>query len=339
MLGLGYASVPAVKQYLQYAQTLALDIDAMLLQSGISPAIMTQENERITGEQLQQLLALLITEIDDPLFGLKSGELVQTGSYSVLGYITMTCATFAEVLECVQPYEKLVGDMGVTSIVNRSDEVQVHWHCAYPMPIVREQMIDNIFASWVLYSRWLSGQELHPKYVHLQRQQPSEAEVLYYEKVFACPVLFAQADNCVVFPHSYLAVPLRQPDNFLRKTLEQHALQQMSALEKPQTFSVQVKDIICFLLAKGITRKDMVAAQLNMSEKTLQRKLQLEETSYQKLLDEARLQLAQQYLCNSNLSFDSIAMQLGFAEVRSFFRRFKIWTGQTPSEYRESFSK
>ena len=163
--------------------------------------------------------------------------------------------------------------------------------------------------------------------------------MLYYEKVFACPVLFAQADNCVVFPHSYLAVPLRQLDNFLRKTLEQHALQQMSALEKPQTFSVQVKDIICFLLAKGITRKDMVAAQLNMSEKTLQRKLQLEATSYQTLLDEARLQLAQQYLCNSKLSFDSIAMQLGFAEVRSFFRRFKIWTGQTPSEYRESFSK
>jgi len=338
MLGLGYASVPAVKQYLQYAETLELDIDALLVQSGISPAIMTQENERISGGQLQQLLALLIAEINDPLFGLKSGELVQTGSYSVLGYITMTCATFAEVLEYVQPYEKLVGDMGVTSMVKNHDEIQVHWHCAYPMSVVREQMIDNIFASWVLYSRWLSGLDLHPKCVHLQRQQPSQTEVLYYEKVFACPVLFAQAENCVVFPISYLAISLRQPDNFLRKTLEQHALQQMSVLEKSQSLSVQVKDIIRFLLAKGITRKDMVASQLNMSEKTLQRKLQLETTSYQKLLDEARLQLAQEYLCNTNLSFDSIAMQLGFAEVRSFFRRFKLWTGQTPSEYRDSSS-
>ncbi|MDX2321231.1 MAG: AraC family transcriptional regulator [Moritella sp.] len=338
MVGLGSVSVPVVKQYLRYVETLDIDVSALLLSSDISATMLTQESERISGEQLQAFLTNLIITTDDPLFGLKSGAFVETGSYSVLGYITMTCATLEQALERIQPYEKLVGDMGVTSINYLPQQLVINWHCAYTFAEVREQMVDNVFASWLAYARWLSGQELGPLEVHLQRAEPASELIHYYQQIFACPVLFSQPSNSLILPRKYLNIQLRQPDHSLLQTLELHAAGQVSALGEAHSFSIQVKDIIRILLAKGISRKDMVAGQLNMSERTLQRKLQQEQTCYQKLLDEARLSLAQQYLTETQLAVDDIAMQLGFSETRSFFRSFKRWTGQTPSLYRESSS-
>ncbi|NQZ93869.1 MAG: AraC family transcriptional regulator [Moritella sp.] len=335
MVGLGSVSVPVVKQYLRYVETLDIDVAALLSRSNITATILTQESERITGEQLQAFLSNLIIATDDPLFGLKSGAFVEPSSYSVLGYITMTCATLKQVLERIQPYEKLVGDMGVTSIRYQQQQIVVSWHCAYTVADVREQMVDNVFASWLAYARWLSGQDVGPVAVHLQRAEPSAELIHYYQQIFACPVLFAQPSNSLVLSRDNLNIPLRQPDHSLLQTLELHAAGQVSALAETHSFSVQVDDIIRILLSKGITRKDMVAAQLNMSERTLQRKLQQEQTSYQKLLDEARLSLAQQYLTKSKAGIDEIAIMLGFSETRSFFRSFKLWTGQTPNVYRE----
>lgn len=336
MMGLGSVSVPVVKQYLRYVETLEIDVSALLSRSNILASALEQESERISGEQLQTFLANLIIATDDPLFGLKSGAFVEPSSYSVLGYITMTCATLAQVLERIQPYEKLVGDMGVTSIHYQPQQLVINWHCAYTFADVREQMVDNVFASWLAYARWLSGLDLGPVAVHLQRAEPPAEIIHYYQQVFSCPVLFAQPSNCLILSREHLDIPLRQPDQSLLQTLELHAAGQVSALGETHSFSIQVKDIIRILLAKGITRKDMVAGQLNMSERTLQRKLQQEQTSYQKLLDEARLSLAQQYLIETKLTVDDIAMQLGFSETRSFFRSFKAWTGKTPSIYRES---
>ena len=335
MVGLGSVSVPVIKQYLRYVETLDIDVSALLSSSHIATATLAQESERITGEQLQAFLANLIIATNDPLFGLKSGAFVEPSSYSVLGYITMTCATLEQALERIQPYEKLVGDMGVTSIRYQPQHLAISWHCAYTFEDVREQMVDNVFASWLAYARWLSGQDLGPVEVHLQRALPSAEIRDYYQQVFACPVLFEQQYNSLILPLEYLDISLRQPDHSLLQTLELHAAGQVSALGDTHSFSIQVKDIIRILLAKGITRKDMVAGQLNMSERTLQRKLQQEQTSYQKLLDEARLLLAQQYLTETQLPVDDIAMQLGFSEPRSFFRSFKRWTGKTPSVYKE----
>lgn len=335
MVGLGSVSVPVIKQYLRYVETLDIDVPALLSRSNITVTTLAQESERITGEQLQAFLANLIITTDDPLFGLKSGAFVEPSSYSVLGYITMTCATLEQALARIQPYEKLVGDMGVTSINYQSKQLCINWHCAYTVENVREQMVDNVFASWLAYVRWLSGQDLGPLEVHLQRAAPAPELIHHYQQVFSCPVLFSQPSNSLILPREYLDIPLRQPDHNLLKTLELHAAGQVSALGDTHSFSVQVKDIIRILLSKGITRKDMVAGQLNMSERTLQRKLQQEQTSYQKLLDEARLSLAQQYLIETQLAVDDIAMLLGFSETRSFFRSFKLWTGQTPNVYRE----
>ncbi|UZE97417.1 AraC family transcriptional regulator [Alkalimarinus alittae] len=340
MKHLGFASVPAIQQYLRYAEDTGLSVPIALNAAGLSPALISKEHERITGEQFQKLIRSLIDQSNDPLLGLKSGHYVQPGSYSVLGYISMSCSTLKEAIDRIIPYEKLVGDMGVTSIDSEGssddDKVFITWNCAYTDPVVRHHMIDNVLASWCNYTRWLANINEGPLEVRLEHGIPNSEVIKAYEEMFRCPVLFDQSKSCLVINQNYMKTPLRQPDQSLRKTLEEHASSQISVLSDDSSrLYTRVKNAIRSQLKQGVSRKDIVAEHMGMNARTLQRKLQQASASYQQILDEVRQELAQDYLKNSQLPLQEIAVRLGFTEARSFHRSFKTWTGKTPGEYRD----
>mgnify|MGYP000377368799 CR=1 FL=1 len=336
MKHLGFASVPAIQQYLRYAEDSGLLVPSALDAAGISPNILSKESERITGEQFQKLIKNLIIQSDDPLLGLKSGDYVQPGSYSVLGYITMSCSTLKEAVDRIIPYEKLVGDMGVTSIKDEDGKVLITWSGAYTDPVVRRHMVDNVLASWCNYTRWLANTDEGPLEVRLEHEKPESDLIRAYEDMYRCPVLFDQPLSCLVINQEYMDTPLRQPDQSLRKTLEEHASSQISVLSDDSVrLRTRVKNAIRSQLKQGVSRKDIVAEQMGLNARTLQRKLQQESASYQQILDEVRQELAEDYLKSTQLPLQEIAVRLGFTEARSFHRSFKTWTGKTPGEYRE----
>lgn len=79
---------------------------------------------------------------------------------------------------------------------------------------------------------------------------------------------------------------------------------------------------------------ERVAQALHLSQRTLQRRLQEEGTSYQQLLDDTRRDMADQYLQQPGLTLLEVAYLLGFADPSNFFRAFRRWFGCTPNEYR-----
>ncbi|WDE08928.1 AraC family transcriptional regulator ligand-binding domain-containing protein [Thalassomonas viridans] len=81
--------------------------------------------------------------------------LVQPGSYSVLGYISMNCDTLGQAITKIAPFEKLVGDMGTTSFARAGTEVKISWYCQFPDLTVRRHMIDNQLTSDLSFARYL----------------------------------------------------------------------------------------------------------------------------------------------------------------------------------------
>jgi len=336
MKHLGFASITAVRQYLRYAQSKGIDPETVLEDCRLDTGILQRDNGRIRGEEFQKLLHQLVAVSEDPLMGLNSAHFVQPGSYNVLGYIAMSCATIEEAIQRIPPFERLVGDMGVTTITRGGDDILIDWHCAYTDPSVRPHMIDNVLASWVGYARWLSNNDTAPRRILLERESPGESQVISYRRFFGCPITFGQAHNRIVLPQSLLKMPLRQPDRQLRETLEQHANTQLQALEDtPRSFSTRVIQAIQSQLDLGVARKELIAEALHVTPRTLQRKLTEEGSRYQDLLDTVRESRARACLQDQNLSIQDIAYNLGFADGRSFHRSFKKWTGQTPGAFRE----
>jgi AraC-like DNA-binding protein len=340
MKHLGFASIPSVQQYLQYAESKRVDTQQLILDAGIDPHVIASPNGRIIGTQFQSLIRLLIERTDDPLMGLHTSQFVQPGSYSVLGYITMSCRTIGEAMDKIQPYERLVGDMGTTSFQDLGSSILQCWHCIYDDPNVRPHMIDNVLASWTSFARWLANQNASAEKVLFQRPAPSLSVQKEYADFFNADVQFNAKSNGIVLNKDLLSISLRQPDNLLLKTLETHANEQITHLsQESENFSDKVRTIIRNQLNLGSARKDLVASELNMTERTLQRKLANEDSSYQQLLNEVRLSLANELLKNSEIGIQDIAYNLGFSDGRSFHRSFKSWTGITPGQYRMNQSR
>ena len=334
---LGTASVAALRQYVRYADAKGIDTVNLFSRAGLEPSILHTDDGRLKGEQLQSFIRLLAETTGNPVLGLETGDYVQPGSYSVLGYITMSCATLAEAVTRIAPYEKLVGDMGTTGLRMSGDEVSLVWTCNYTDPLVQPQVVDNVFASWINYARWLADNlQASPQRVQLRRSSPGSSYETAYEERWQCPVEFGAGEDCLTLHKSVLAPRLRQPDPFLRKTLEAHALSQLALLDSDTDLTSLVKRSIQKQLADGVTRQDMIAEDLGITCRTLQRKLSQEGVSYQKLLNEVRQQMAEDYLRNTEMSIPDIAFRLGYSETTSFHRKFRAVKGQTPGDFRKN---
>ncbi|WP_228160688.1 AraC family transcriptional regulator [Marinobacter bohaiensis] len=332
---LGTASMAAVRQYLRAAEAKGVATASLLATAGIGLTAQTPDDQRIDGARFQHFIRLLVEAADTPILGLETGDFVQPGSYSVLGYITMSCATLGEAIQAIVPYEKLVGDMGLTRFDLQGDTMHLAWQCAYTDPLVRPHLIDNVIASWIQYARWLGDDtDTAPIEVRLERPSPGAALEAAYTGRWGCPVIFGADDNRVVAARRLLDIPLRQPDPSLRRTLEAHARHQMASIQDDAALLTRVREAIRHQLLQGVSRQDLVAADLHMTRRTLQRRLNREGASYQALLDEVRQSLAADLLIHTDLAIADIADRLGFAEATSFHRLFRQRTGQTPTDFR-----
>ena len=333
---LGQASVPAVNQYLQLAVEQKLDVDTICQQVGLDKTHLSDNSQHISGLIFQQLILALLAQTPDDLFGLHTSKYVQPGSYSVLGYILMNCENLGQAITKIQPFEKLVGDMGTTTFAPLADKVKINWHCQFTDRKVKRHMIDNCLGSWLTFARYLVGQESNPSEILLTRKQPPLSQQNEYQAVFKCPVSYGQSENAIVFDKTLLSLPLNKGDKQLLSTLENHAQALLSDLTMEKDIATQLKIAIEKSLKNGNFHQQDIAQQFGFSAKTLQRRLAVLGLSFQALLDETRLSMAKKYLAEHSLNLNQISSELGFNEPRSFYRWFNKLTHQTPGDFRKA---
>jgi AraC-like DNA-binding protein len=137
----------------------------------------------------------------------------------------------------------------------------------------------------------------------------------------------------LALPCALLAAPLAQANVPLQKLLREHAESLLARLPSA-SLSARVVSLLSSQLSQGEPDRAQLARALNLSERTLQRRLAEEGSSYQQLLNDSRRQLAEGYLRDGRLAATEIALLLGYSEPSVFFRAFRQWTGLTPGEYR-----
>jgi len=96
----------------------------------------------------------------------------------------------------------------------------------------------------------------------------------------------------------------------------------------------RVKSVLKRSLASGRPEVALVARDLGMSERTLQRRITDEATTFRALLSDARRELSQQLLADPAIHIDEVTYLLGYHDTTSFYRAFKDWAGVSPGEWR-----
>lgn len=110
----------------------------------------------------------------------------------------------------------------------------------------------------------------------------------------------------------------------------------LSMMETDDSYAARVRSALMELLPSGECTVDDVARKLGYSRRSLQRRLQEEDTSFQKQLNHTRELLAKSYLANTDMTAEDIAFLLGYQEIGSFLRAFAAWTGRTIHAYRNT---
>ena len=100
------------------------------------------------------------------------------------------------------------------------------------------------------------------------------------------------------------------------------------------SFEQRLRDALLQALPGGVTNSERLASKLHMSKRSLQRALQDEGTTYQRVLDDTRADLVRHYLTQTDKHLAQVSFLLGYSSQASFFRGFNSWFGTTPANYR-----
>lgn len=161
--------------------------------------------------------------------------------------------------------------------------------------------------------------------------------VAAYEALFGAPVRFEQPETALWIPRDAMTTPFPNRDPIARHYLEAHATQLLAtvpvaAAEPP--IVAQVRAAILDELPASGAELARVAKRVAMSTRTLQRRLDEVGSGYQDLVDEVRSAAARSLLRDRTRSIIDVAFELGYADLKGFYRAFRRWTEATPAEWR-----
>ena len=308
-----------------------LDVGALLAEARIDPAALDAPGARLSTEKISHLWELATDRSGNPALGLAQHQIARPASFDVVGYAMMSGADLHGAFERLIRYLLILSD--ALTMTMREDDAG--FRVAFILfggnrPVPR-QRIEFIFVTVIGFCRWITGREVHPLAIELAYPAPSDAAP--YRAAFRCPVLFDAPGNSLLFAYADLTTPLPTSNPMLAELHERFAGEYLRHFDRA-LISYRAREVIIRRLPDGEPRRDQVASELCMSERTLQRRLEDEATSFVQLLDDTRRELAEQYLGRLQLSLAQAAYLLGFADQSSFFRACKRWFDISPGQYR-----
>jgi AraC-like DNA-binding protein len=171
-----------------------------------------------------------------------------------------------------------------------------------------------------------------PEEVLLARRPPSD--VRPYHRLFQAPVRFDAEQSALVYRADQLERPVSGADSHRREILEE-AVAKYWAVALPS-----VADQVVQLLRPRILSNDFsletVARRLTIHPRALNRRLQSEGTSFRRLLNEVRYEVAGQLLVGTRMDVTQIAGSLGYADTSGFTHAFSRMAGAPPHTWRIS---
>ena len=327
-------NIPATM--LKVGEDKGVSRDDLLKNTGISAEVLDDPSARLTYQQLLFLAENLIRNYPDDSVGLDLGAAININQFGMLGYAILSCADLRSALQLGIKYHTLVDPAFTFEVMNLGDTSAVRLTSHIPFDHIYRMICDVFVASFSTLARFLTGRyDAQPIEVHLNHPEPEYAA--RYREFFDCTVKFDQPRTEFIIDNTVLDFQLVMADKATAAMAESQCEEILARMGPKEGIIVKVRRIL--LSNPGhFPPVDDVASQLATSTRTLSRSLQDVGTSYQRILDEVRKEMAIEYLRSSNLPIEEIAALVGYSDPSNFRKAFRRWTQNAPSYYREGKS-
>jgi AraC-like DNA-binding protein len=320
---------------LQYASTRSIDCTSWFAGLGLDRSQIADPSLRVSYRQAGVVIRRALETIGVPSLGLRIGRSETLGSFGLLGLAMMTSRTFGEAMRVGIDNHKVCGsllDVDFEAVDERSVALTAspRFGDTALLPFLAEELL----ASSLTIGRELVGPALQPLRVELTYAAPSYAAE--YAEVFRSEVRFGARANRVLIGTEWLQHPLPGHNPLVARQALALCSQQLNHDNLGHgDIVVAVERLLRSRLCEH-PRIDDIARCLNLSERSLRRRLAESGRVFREIHDRVRAERALELLQAGVLSIADIGSEIGFDDPREFRRAFKRWTGMPPQAARSA---
>jgi len=311
-------------------QRLGVDPDDLCRDIGADPEVLRAPDSRVSVVVLARLWLSAERMLGDPMIGLHTAEAI--GPSGLLPYLMMTQSTVGQSLECFISSTRLAADNLVVTLDRGPATTAIEIHFAFRSGPGVAQTSEYVCGQLASHLYTTTGGRLVPDrvdFMHCARGPNAE-----YRRIMQSEVRFERSDTRLEISTAALDWPLRTESAEVARSLSDQAHRALTELDQEDLGARVGVYLRRTFTDAGDDSLEAAAASLAMSPRTLQRRLRDEGTSFRKVHDDARREIASDFLADPSLSISEVADRLGFADVSSFDTAFKRWTGRTPRAHR-----
>lgn len=322
---------------LNFAADRGIDAETCLAGTGITPAMLQDPNALASPEQEMRLIENLILALpDEAAPGFELGLRYSVSTFGTWGFTLRTSRNLREAMERALRYIALSTAYCAFSSTVEGDCFVM---CADPSGIpvqLRQFLLERDLGTALNLMRelQLTGRVVR----HLEFVGTDGEGADRIRQLSGLPVRCNARRNAIVMDLEAASTPLPTFDEHLVRVLEDQCRQ---LLERRQITGIAGRVRQQLLSGLGsitglglVSGLDEVARTLNLSSRSLRRRLDDEGTSFRDLVEDTRRQLAEQMLGTTDMKLDELAVHLGYADTASFTRAFRRWYGVSPGQYR-----
>lgn len=311
-------------------EELGVPVSAVLRRAGLPGDLFQQTRVLVTTEELFALWRAIGEVSNDPVIGIKLAAETKTERFHPSGIAALSTKDFGAAVEHMARYKQLTCPEEILQDVADGEwTIRFRWMMA--VEAEPHALVEYCFAWLQTIAQHGSGTKITP--LRVDFVQP-RTHTRLLERHFGCEVHTGSAHNALIYRSEDAKCPFITRNEELLDMLAPQFDQEMQR-HVSNTFTELVRDAIQLRLTGHRPNIDDIARDLHVSARTMQRRLQDVGSSYQRVLDEARHQMARYYLGNSVLELNEAAYLLGYDNANSFVRAFRSWEGIPPGQWRE----
>jgi AraC-like DNA-binding protein len=321
-----------ISHYVTLMQSKGFLPELVLMGSGINPSDLGEPSFLADLRQCQIVVSNMMRLTGDQGLGFEVGRYARLTNLGVTGYAITASRTLRQATNLWLSYSNSL--VGVLSRLQLEEERPDRWSLTIselvPTGFLYNFSVEEVLVMILNLGSDLTEQALKPESIEFSYPAPAH-QALYFSH-FKCQLQFNSRRTRIVFNAPSLDTPLRGTD----EEFYEMCVQRCSCVRRQIAGSSPVTARLRSLLLQSpgtMPKLDAAASELGLSARSLRRHLLEEGTSYQRLIDGLRRDLATEYLAAPDIAPKEVAYLLGFRDANAFRRAFKSWTGLTIQEF------
>lgn len=321
-----HAQISILRDIIYGSVPYGADVNRVCSALELDPADLNDSERFAAYKQAAEVWDVVLAETGNDRLGLLLGEKMSPSIIGMIGYLMQSSRTLHEALLVLARFNDLHSTMLKYQVVEGSDRVTVQyipstlWEHQYPESV--RQSIDLAMSALITFFQAIAATSVHPISVELRGEARHREE---YERVFNGEVRFKAERYALTFVKQHLLAPVNSYDRSLFARFDEmlsRKLQQLNATEK---FSDKIGQAILLDFKGNSPAVEVMAAYLNTTPRTIQRRLKEENTTYREIASRFKKELAAVVLENSKFSVGEVAGLLGYSDSSALRKAMKRW--------------